>query len=322
MSFTINSNLENIGINHTDPISEAGRKILRFHFLHMITHEPGSRQGEDIEELHNMRVASRRLRSAIGTFHKFYQKKYHKRFKSDLKDIGIALGKVRDIDVFLANLSQDQQILSQKFKLNLTDLKQYWIDERETARLNLNLKFDEDQYQEFLINFTRFTETSFLGVKKKILEETKPLNVRSTMPSLINSHFVRVQGIGYGVEHKSFAKLHKLRIEIKKLRYTLEFFFEILGNTSKQLVEHLKQIQDHLGKLNDAVVAVKMVEEFNDYLNRNSLADERKANNKYLQYKLAERNRLQHGFPDVWYQFKISAFEDDLRSSLERVEIQ
>ena len=306
----------------TDLISEAGRKILRFHFLRMISHEAGTRQGDDIEELHDMRVASRRMRSALGTFRQFYQKKYHKRFRRDLRDIGTVLGGVRDIDVFLENLSQDQQILSQNDKIDLTALMQYWIAERDTARLSINHYFDGDGYQDFLKIFSRFLETSLLGVKKKFLDETDPLDVRLIMPKLINSHLARVQAIGYGFENATFWKLHQLRIEIKKLRYVLEFFSEILGISSQQLVDQLKQVQDHLGKLNDAVVAVKMVREFMDSSNWKGSTLEKEASKKYLQHKLAERDRLRCGFPDVWRGLMNSGFEDELQYLLDCYKFQ
>ena len=118
MALLSNQDSEKIGLTDLDPISEAGRKVLRFHYLRMISHEAGTRQGEDIEELHDMRVATRRLRSAIGTFRLFYQKKYHKRFMSDLRDVGIVLGRVRDFDVFLVNLSQGQQFHLLKDNIN------------------------------------------------------------------------------------------------------------------------------------------------------------------------------------------------------------
>jgi len=46
-------------------MSEAGRKVLRTHFARMLANEAGTRLGEDIEELHDMRVATRRLRAVL-----------------------------------------------------------------------------------------------------------------------------------------------------------------------------------------------------------------------------------------------------------------
>ena len=59
-------------------------------------------------------------------------------------------------------------------------------------------------------------------------------------------------------------QLHRLRIAFKGLRYALEFFREVLGRDSEQLIEEIKTLQDHLGDLQDAVVTGNLLR---DYLN-------------------------------------------------------
>ena len=56
------------GVLADDSIAEAGRKVLRFHFARMLLREPGPRLGGDAEELHGMRVATRRQRAAWRIF--------------------------------------------------------------------------------------------------------------------------------------------------------------------------------------------------------------------------------------------------------------
>ncbi len=52
--------------------------------------------------------------------------------------------------------------------------------------------------------------------------------------------------------------LHALRIESKRLRYTLEFFSEVLPDSASTLVAELTAVQDHLGLLNDAQIAADL----------------------------------------------------------------
>lgn len=68
------SKLKDPGVLPDDPMSEAGRKVLRFHFGRMLEHEPGTRLGDDIEELHDMRVATRRMRSAFRVFTSYFDR--------------------------------------------------------------------------------------------------------------------------------------------------------------------------------------------------------------------------------------------------------
>src|SRR5262249_34583357 len=57
-----------VGVRADEPMAEAGRKVLRFHYARMINQEEGVRQGADIEAVHDMRVATRRQRAALGLF--------------------------------------------------------------------------------------------------------------------------------------------------------------------------------------------------------------------------------------------------------------
>jgi CHAD domain-containing protein len=57
-------------------------------------------------------------------------------------------------------------------------------------------------------------------------------------------------------------RLHRLRIAAKRLRYTLEFFEEVLAPQASGLIKEMKQLQDHLGELQDAVVASELLRDF------------------------------------------------------------
>ena len=78
--------LDVIGIHPHDLLSEAGRKVMRYHFAEMLRHEAGTRLGEDIEALHDMRVATRRLRAAFEVFGSAFDKKALKPHLDGLRD--------------------------------------------------------------------------------------------------------------------------------------------------------------------------------------------------------------------------------------------
>ena len=56
------------GVTADDVVAEAGRKVMHFHFQRLLAREPGVRAGKDAEEVHAMRVATRRLRAAWRVF--------------------------------------------------------------------------------------------------------------------------------------------------------------------------------------------------------------------------------------------------------------
>ena len=87
-----------------DPMGEAGRRIMYLHFQRMCQNEAGTRAGEDSEALHDMRVATRRMRAAYDLFVPYYKPKAVGRFKRGLRRTGRALGSVRDLDVLLGKM--------------------------------------------------------------------------------------------------------------------------------------------------------------------------------------------------------------------------
>ena len=66
-----------IGISPDDTLAEAGKKVWLYYFAEMLCHESGTILGENIEELHDMRVATRRMRSAFDIFSPAFDAKNH-----------------------------------------------------------------------------------------------------------------------------------------------------------------------------------------------------------------------------------------------------
>ena len=103
-------------------------------------------------------------------------------------------------------------------------------------------------------------------------------------------------------------QFHALRIEFK-LRYTLEYFREVLGEDVKAVINEIKKLQDHLGDLNDANVASGILRDFLaqwDVLQAQKPVAERHNPEPvlaYLSYQYTERQRLMLTFQDAWAHF-------------------
>ncbi len=83
---------------------EMAESVLPARLETLFKHEMGTRAGEDPEELHDMRVASRRLRAALEAFAVCYHGKEFKRVARQTKALTDALGGVRDSDVLLERM--------------------------------------------------------------------------------------------------------------------------------------------------------------------------------------------------------------------------
>jgi CHAD domain-containing protein len=252
------------GIQPDDPMSEAGRKTFRFHYRRMLYNEPGTRLGEDIEALHDMRVATRRMRAAFRVFGEYYQPKAVSPYLKGLKRTGRALGPVRDLDVFREKVRTYLSTLPESHQGSLDGFLAALETRREAARQRLLAYLDSDKYARFRERFGQFVETEGMGSRIFTLDggEPHPYRVRHIAPVAVYERLAAVRAYDEWVRPARpdmpgppLERLHALRIACKGLRYTLEFFREVLGPDSKAVIKEIVKMQDHLGNLQDAVVA-------------------------------------------------------------------
>jgi len=310
--------LNEVGLQADDSMAEAGRKALLFHFAEMLDHEEGTRLGEDIEELHDMRVATRRMRAAFEIFGEAFDPKVLKPHLKGLRATGRALGHVRDLDVFMEKAEHYLDTLPEEQRSALDPLLDAWKAKRETSRTEMLVHLDSPQYQAFVQNFNLFLHTPGAGVRPAVEDHPTPKLVREVAPVLIYTRLAAVRAYDAILKNAPIEQLHALRIEFKKLRYAVEFFREVLGEESKSVIADLKHLQDHLGDLNDAEVATIILREFLDEWEpqQSALPISERQNPEgivtYLAARHSERYRLMVSFQEIWTQFNRPEFRRNL----------
>jgi CHAD domain-containing protein len=126
-----------------------------------------------------------------------------------------------------------------------------------------------------------------------------PFRVDQIVPRLIYTRLETIRSYEPLLAEADMETLHALRIDFKRLRYTLEFFQEVLGEQIKLVINEVKQMQDHLGDLNDAVVAVGLIEDIEE-----EVAEKKRGGLKaYREFRQAEAERLVATFPEAWASF-------------------
>src|SRR5260221_4976947 len=90
------------GIIPDEPMDSAGRKIFAIHLSRVLKHEKTVRDSDDTEGVHDMRVAIRRLRSALSTFEDSYRRRVIKDFRKEFRGVASVLGTARDLHVTLS----------------------------------------------------------------------------------------------------------------------------------------------------------------------------------------------------------------------------
>lgn len=302
-------------VKDDDTMAEAGRKILLQDFVKMLSQEEGVRIGENIEFVHDMRVATRRMRSAFRIFEDYYKSKPVRPFIGQLRELARVLGSVRDLDVLIADFTRYQtQLTEQEAQEALAHVVARLESKRQKARRKLIAHLDSKSYRGFVKTFATFLTSPGKSAKNTDDHTPTPYQVRHVLPVMIHDHLATVRAYDTVLEDVDVNTLHALRIEFKRLRYSIEFFAPVMGNSIEKFVEEMKQIQDYLGRLNDVVVAqarLRGLEENGD-LGENV----HEAFDHYIHSLADEQEKLMAGFGEVWTKFNSRTVQRHLSDAL------
>ncbi len=248
------------GVVADDHLAEAGRKVLRFHLARMLAREAGTREGRDAEELHAMRVATRRQRAAWRVFGGSFDPRRTSRHRRRLREVAADLGGVRDLDVLIEEAEAYQTKLPSKEAAALEPLLASWRARRDAARALLVHELDSRRYAKWVEEYAAFVQAE--GAGARAVGPVEPHRVRDAMPSRIWAAYENVRAYEPVMRWADVTTLHDLRIAAKWLRYTLEFVREALAPEAGPAIEKVVALQDHLGWLHDADVAAGLARAF------------------------------------------------------------
>ena len=302
------------GVRSEDTLGDAGRKVLRMHLLRMLASEAGTRSGEVAEDLHKMRVATRRMRAAWRVFDGAYKPGPQRRYVRELRVVAATLGFVRDLDVQLEGLAAYTATLPESGALAMQPLSAEWTRQRDEARDTLLALLDSKAYSHFVDEYMDFTATPGAG-ELDIIPGT-PILVRDRAAGRIWQAYETVRAHDTTLAWADVPALHALRIDGKRLRYTLEFFREVLPSSADLLVARVTEMQDHLGLLNDADVAAHTSRAFLATHAARLPSGSRQAVGLYLESREAELVRLRRLFPPIWRRVSGAPFRRTLAQTL------
>jgi CHAD domain-containing protein len=291
-----------LGVQTWQPMAEAGRVVWRQQLAAVLLNEAGARRGDDIEYVHDMRVATRRARSAARLFGAYYEERAVEELLAAMRKTAETLGAVRDLDVQLDKLARFAKTAPAEVAPDLEVIAAAWREERQAATAALFEWLDSKAYRRFIRDWARFCHTAGLGahsLQRKSRPSPVPAQVRHVMPSRIMERYEQVrcyEALFEGGEPIPEATLHALRIDCKRLRYVLEPVLHLLNRDGPALVRQLKGLQDHLGDLNDAAVTRARLQELQKRVDHPAVEH-------YLAVQEEIIAELGRTFPEVWAPF-------------------
>jgi CHAD domain-containing protein len=220
----------------------------------------GAIVGEDIEYLHQLRIAVRRSRTVQRQLRTVFPATDLPGFRSDFRWLQRATGESRDLDVYVDEFRSLVKLLPDAQRDDVTPMRQVLIERQLAARERLELTLRSRRAAELIDDWERLLESLV-----ELPLEDRP-DAAQTIGYVCGQRIAKVyRGIVSSGEKISDASpaedFHELRKKGKELRYLLELFGVQLfdSNVVEPLVDSLKQLQELLGRHQDREVQVVMV---------------------------------------------------------------
>ncbi len=220
------------------------------------------REAEDIEFIHRMRVASRRIRSCLPLFEDCFPPKKYKEWRKGIRNITRTLREVRDTDVQIAFLKTYIE------KLEDENLRP------GVERFLLRLRQNRERMQPRVIKAIDLLEESGVvdDMEKLCRRMGKGCAAELHSPEVyqkaLNSITSRLEGI---FSHEASVYMpenieehHAMRIAVKRLRYSMEVFSPLYEGELENQIDVCKKLQDLLGDMHDYDIWMENLPQFTD----------------------------------------------------------
>lgn len=230
-------------------------------FRHWMANEPAVLESDQPDGVHQVRVAQRRMRSALGLFSGVLPTMQTRWLKQESQWVAASLGAARNWDVFLSEVlapleaerADDRALTALREQCEQARARNY-----ELARETLQ----SPRYTTFVLNFARWLDDgSWRHTGSATRHEILGAPLTAFAASVLERRYRKIIKQGRGLAKAPAEKRHKLRINIKKMRYASEFFASLHGaKKTRAMIASLAQMQDTLGDLNDLAVTEHLLE--------------------------------------------------------------
>jgi CHAD domain-containing protein len=274
------------------PPLEHVRAMIAVQVGKLIAHDPGTRLGDDPEELHQARVATRRLRAVLRAARPLLDPSWTESLRSELSWLGRALGPVRDLDVLLERLQAEIEDLEPEERRAAGQFLRLLEEDRASARAAMLEAMSGARYADLLARL----EAAAVAPRAQAADVS--------LEAIAAGEFRKLRKAVRALPpDPSDDALHAVRIRGKRARYAAELAEGVGGKRARRFVRDAKTFQDVIGEHQDAVVAEARV--------RGLLGEVSGVRAHFAAGQIVERERERRraaraAFPEAWLRLEKS----------------
>jgi CHAD domain-containing protein len=236
-----------VTLSPAETVADAARKAIAFGAESLLRNQNAAESGE-AEPLHQLRVATRRLRASVELFSKVIYASQLKFLRRDLPWLGAQAGTVRECDVTSDLIAMRADRIDPDLKAAIGPMITALDERRKTEHAKLYELLASKRYRGLLAKLSR------PAIKK--VGADRRLGIVAAQ--LIRPASRGASRLGEKIADDAPALLfHKLRVRIKRLRYDLEMMASLGAKRHKRTVKRLEELQELLGLYHDTTVATE-----------------------------------------------------------------
>lgn len=240
-------------------VEQALERVVRHCLDHLLANEACALAGDGVEGIHQMRVALRRLRSALDIFADDIDSRGVALLADEIKWLAGACGPARDWDVFIGSLLKPV-LHATKRTPSLRALSQAAKAARVSAHEEARRAIESPRYTALLLRLGQWLDGR--GWRGETPGEALDAPIAGAAPRLLAKRHHQACQRGENFAELSTGKRHRARIALKKLRYAADFFRSLYdAKPVRHYLGLLGHLQDGLGHLNDVATAQRLIGE-------------------------------------------------------------
>jgi CHAD domain-containing protein len=217
----------------------------------LLEHEQGVVAGSDPEQVHQARVATRRMRSDLRTFQDFLDPDWANELRAELQWLGRELGEVRDIEVMLDRLRNDARALPDAHHEQAEHVVRRLVADWHGARRHIVDALADER-------FRALRDRLIAAAGHARVTPWAHLRATEALPPVVRKPWKKLRSAVEELDDDPpDAALHEIRIRAKRARYAAEAVAPVFGKPARRYARAIEAIQTVLGDHQDAVVAAE-----------------------------------------------------------------
>lgn len=287
--------------------------VLRVRFEEVLRQIDAALDQGQIDGVHDMRVASRRLRSALRDFGEVFDAFSMKSINRRMRDLADALGTVRDQDVAITELEKlGSNVESDQIRSGIDVFVQKHREIRKREYKKLSKKLSGTEIFDLRLRFNRAVDAA--PGQRQLFEPTSVADAGRKVISARLDEFTRRADCIY--EPFNSKAHHKLRITGKRLRYATELFAPSWAETLVPFAKQIAEMQGHLGDLHDCDLWIGDLEKQLTGKDKDTVTPQFQAAAWLMSEFVKKRTKEYRAALELWIDWQCNKFVDRFTSAI------